>query len=184
MRTCLSLSVCNKSPESSRANPVRFIPSYELCYTGAETREGSRKAAAIMSSPTGSPFADVIQSLAGLHQEHHKALLDMRADQERRFCALVQNQREDRELFRSWMDGEVRAGGSPTAPAPPTHMPVQKMGPQDDPEAFLDLFEKTAEGMWVAPDGLASAPHPPANRGRRSWRRSSCQFRTSWSTTT
>ncbi len=24
-------------------------------------------------------------------------------------------------------------------------MPLQKMGPQDDPEAFLDLFEKTAE---------------------------------------
>ncbi len=83
-----------------------------------------------MSSPTGSPFAEVIQSLTGLHQEHHKALLDMRADQERRFCALVQNQREDRELFRSWMDREVR---------------VQKMGPQDDPVAFLDLFEKTAE---------------------------------------
>ncbi len=97
-----------------------------------------------MSSPSGSPFADVIQSLAGLHQEHHKALMDMRADQERRFCALVQNQREDRELFRSWMDREVRAGESPTALAPPTHMPVQKMGPQDDPEAFLDLFEKTA----------------------------------------
>ncbi len=95
-----------------------------------------------MSSPSGSPFADVIQSLAGLHQEHHKALMDMRADQERRFCALVQNQREDRELFRSWMDREVRAGESPTALAPPTHMPVQKMGPQDDPEAFLDLFEK------------------------------------------
>ncbi len=97
-----------------------------------------------MSSPSGSPFADVIQSLAGLHQEHHKALMDMRADQERRFCALVQNQREDRELFRSWMDREVRAGENPTVPAPPTHMPVQKMGPQDDPEAFLDLFEKTA----------------------------------------
>ncbi len=97
-----------------------------------------------MSSPTGSPFAEVIQSLAGLHQEHHKALMDMRADQERRFCALVQNQREDRELLRSWMDREVRAGENPTAPAPPTHMPVQKMGPQDDPEAFLDLFEKTA----------------------------------------
>ncbi len=42
------------------------------------------------------------------------------------------------------MDREVRAGESPTAPAPPTHMPVQKMGPQDDPEAFLDLYEKTA----------------------------------------
>ncbi len=106
-----------------------------------------------MSSPTGSPFADVIQSLAGLHQEHHKALMDMRADQERRFCALVQNQREDRELFRSWMDREVRAGESPTAPAPPTHMPVQKMGPQDDPEAFLDLFEKTAAACgWPQTD--------------------------------
>ncbi len=106
-----------------------------------------------MSSPSGSPFADVIQSLAGLHQEHHKALMDMRADQERRFCALVQNQREDRELFRSWMDREVRAGENPTVPAPPTHMPVQKMGPQDDPEAFLNLFEKTAAACgWPQTD--------------------------------
>ncbi len=106
-----------------------------------------------MSSPSGSPFADVIQSLAGLHQEQHKALMDMRADQERRFCALVQNQREDRELFRSWMDREVRAGENPTVPAPPTHMPVQKMGPQDDPEAFLDLFEKTAAACgWPQTD--------------------------------
>ncbi len=79
--------------------------------------------------------------------------MDMRADQERRFCALVQNQREDRELFRSWMDREVRAGESPTALAPPTHMPVQKMGPQDDPEAFLDLFEKTAAACgWPQTD--------------------------------
>ncbi len=43
------------------------------------------------------------------------------------------------------MDREVWAGGIPPAPALPTHMPLQKMGPQDDPEAFLDLFEKTAE---------------------------------------
>ncbi len=32
VRTCLSLSVYNKLPESSRANPVCFLPSYELCY--------------------------------------------------------------------------------------------------------------------------------------------------------
>ncbi len=136
-----------------------------------------------MSSPTSSPFADVIQSLAGLHQEHHQALLDMREDQERRFCALVQNQQQDRELFRSWMDREVRAGGIPPAPALPTHMPLQKMGPQDDPEAFLDLFEKTAEACgcprWT---GQCASFH--CCPGRRSWRRSSCQFRTSWSTTT
>ncbi len=153
VRTCLSLSVNKIHPSLHEPTlSASFLP-YELCYTGAETQEGSRNAATIMSSPTGSPFADVIQSLAGLHQEHHKALMDMRADQERRFCALVQNQREDRELFRSWMDREVRAGENPTAPAPPTHMPVQKMGPQDDPEAFLDLFEKTAAACgWPQTD--------------------------------
>ncbi len=152
VRTCLSLSV-NKI-QSSRANPVCFLPSLRtLLHWLPKPGEGSRNAAAIMSSPSGSPFADVIQSLAGLHQEHHKALMDMRADQERRFCALVQNQREDRELFRSWMDREVRAGESPTALAPPTHMPLQKMGPQDDPEAFLDLFEKTAAACgWPQTD--------------------------------
>ncbi len=163
VRTCLSLSVNKIHPSLHEPTlSASFLP-YELCYTGAETREGSRNAAAIMSAPSGSPFADVIQSLAGLHQEHHKALMDMRADQERRFCALVQNQREDRELFRSWMDREVRAGESPTALAPPTHMPVQKMGPQDDPDPW-PLWEDRGS-MWVAPDGLASAPHPPANRG-------------------
>ncbi len=33
VRTCVSLSALNKNPESSRANPVRFLPSYELCYS-------------------------------------------------------------------------------------------------------------------------------------------------------
>ncbi len=51
------------------------------------------------------------------------------------------------------MDREVRAGENPTVPAPPTHMPVKKMGPQDDPEAFLDLFEKTAAACgWPQTD--------------------------------
>ncbi len=99
-----------------------------------------------MQSPPSSPFAEVIQSLAGLHQEQHQALLEIRDDRERRFCALVQAQQEDRELFRSWMDQGVRAGGSSARdPDGPTHLPLNKMGPQDDPEAFLELFEKSAE---------------------------------------
>ncbi|XP_016349238.1 protein lin-7 homolog A-like [Sinocyclocheilus anshuiensis] len=98
-----------------------------------------------MSSPSSSPFAEVIHSLAGLRQEHHQALLDMREDQERRFRALVQTQQEDHELFRSWMEKEVRAGGSPSAPALPAHMPLNKLGPLDDPDAFVDLFERTVE---------------------------------------
>ncbi len=104
-----------------------------------------------MSSPSSSPFADVIHSLTGLHQEHHQALLDMREDQERSFQTLVRTQQEDRELFRSWMDREVRAGGATPAPAPLTHMPLNKMGPQDDPEAFIDLFERTAEACGWPP---------------------------------
>ncbi len=95
-----------------RPNFVTVVP---------ETREGSRNAAAVMSSPTSSPFADVIQSLAGLHQEHHQALLDMREDQERRFCALVQNQQQDRELFWSWKFGRFGLGGfHQPQPCPPT----------------------------------------------------------------
>ncbi|XP_052435979.1 zinc finger protein 444-like [Carassius gibelio] len=53
-------------------------------------------------------------------------------------------QQEDRELVRSLLDREARTGtASPSAPPP--HMPLPKMGPTDDPEAFLDLFERTAE---------------------------------------
>ncbi len=146
VRTCLGLSrkAINHPSLHEPTLSASFLHT-NIHYSGAETREGSRNAAAIMSSLTSSPFADVIQSLAGLHQEHHQALLDMREDQERRFCALVQNQQEVRELFRNWMDREVRAGGIVPAPALSTHMPLQKMGPQDNPEAFLDLFEKTAE---------------------------------------
>ncbi len=128
MRTCLSLSV-NKIHRVFTSQPC-LLPSFLTNFVTLVPKpgKGSRNAAAIMSSPTGSPFADVIQSLAGLHQEHHKALMDMRADQERRFCALVQNQREDRELFQSWMDREVRAGENPIAPAPPPTCRYRRWG--------------------------------------------------------
>ena len=106
-------------------------------------------AAEMQSLPgtSGTPFADIITSLAGLHQENHQALLDLRADQEKRFHVMMQAQQEDRELFRSWLDRGVRTesafpGAAATAAA---HMPLSKMGPADDPEAFMDLFERTAE---------------------------------------
>ncbi|XP_042571950.1 uncharacterized protein LOC122135788 [Cyprinus carpio] len=73
------------------------------------------------SGPSGSPFAEIITSLAGLHQEHHQALLDLRADHEHRFQAMMQVQQEDRELFRSLLDWEGRTrrprhvGGRQTA---------------------------------------------------------------------
>lgn len=120
---------------------IKIIDSH--CDEWGRAENHRNGAAAIMSSPSSSPFAEVIHSLAGLHQEHHQAQLDMREDQERQFQALVQTQQEDRELFQSWIDREVRAGGSPSATALPAHMLLNS--PQDDPEAFIDLFDRTAE---------------------------------------
>ncbi|XP_067312541.1 zinc finger and SCAN domain-containing protein 25-like [Pseudorasbora parva] len=97
-----------------------------------------------MQTPSASPFADIITSLAVLHQDLHQAMLDLRADQERRFEAIVRGQQEDREKFRSWIDREVRTEAAGLASAP-VHVPLHKMGPQDDPEAFIDLFQKAAE---------------------------------------
>ncbi|XP_048042811.1 uncharacterized protein LOC125266314 [Megalobrama amblycephala] len=85
-----------------------------------------------LTSPT--PFADIISSLAVLHQDQHQALLDLRTDQERRFQAILQAQQEDRGRFRSWIDREVRMEATGQHAAP-THLPLNKMGPHDDPEA-------------------------------------------------
>lgn len=58
---------------------------------------------------------EIIQSLMGLHQEHHQALLFMRDDQEQHFQALIQAQQEESELFRSWINCEIQATGTPSA---------------------------------------------------------------------
>ncbi len=57
------------------------------------------------------------------------------------------------ELHKEWTETGVRASRvttlrlwSPTI----THVPLMKMGPHDDPEAFVDLFEKTAEACGWA----------------------------------
>ncbi|XP_077069902.1 uncharacterized protein LOC143722376 [Siphateles boraxobius] len=72
----------------------------------------------------------------------------MRTNLEGRFQFLIQGQQEDCERFRSWMDREVRPGSTPPTVEHP-HLPLNKMGPQDDAEAFLDLFERSAEaGGW------------------------------------
>ncbi|XP_039525223.1 uncharacterized protein LOC120479052 [Pimephales promelas] len=105
-----------------------------------------------MQSPSGSPFADIIQSLAALQRDQHQALLSMKEEQDQRFQALLQGQQEDRELFRSCLGREIPAT-PPPASASATPLTLGKMGPQDDPEAFLDLFERSAEAReWPKED--------------------------------
>ncbi len=96
------------------------------------------------ASPT--PLAELVQSLAGLHQVQQQALLDMKLEQEDRFRLLVQAQDEDRRAIRSLLGRE----GTPVAAPSIAHVPLMKMGPHDDPEAFVDLFEKTAEACGWA----------------------------------
>ncbi|XP_048010038.1 uncharacterized protein LOC125244109 [Megalobrama amblycephala] len=102
---------------------------------------------------TPAPFEEIITSLMVMQQDQHQALLELCQDQERRFQAVLQAQQEDRERFRSWMDREVRPGVMDQRVVP-THIPLHKMGPEDDPEVFLDLFERSAEvcgwprGQW------------------------------------
>ncbi len=93
-----------------------------------------------------SPFAELVKSLAGLHQAQHQALMDMKLEQEDRFRLLVQAQDEDRRAIRSLLGREENPVIAPSI----AHVPLMKMGPHDDPEAFVDLFEKTAEACGWA----------------------------------
>ncbi|XP_039513052.1 uncharacterized protein LOC120468602 [Pimephales promelas] len=103
-----------------------------------------------MSSPSGSPFTEIIQSLAAMQREQHQALLSFKEEHEQRFQALLQGQQEDRELFRSCFDQGAAATPATTSAAA---LSVSRMGPQDEPEAFLDLFERTAEARgWPKTD--------------------------------
>ncbi len=92
------------------------------------------------------PLAELVKSLAGLHQAQHQALMDMKLEQEDRFRLMVQAQDEDRRAIRSLLGRE----DNPVAAPPIAHVPLMKMGPHDDPEAFVDLFEKTAEAYGWA----------------------------------
>ncbi len=92
------------------------------------------------------PIAELVKSLAGLHQAQHQALMDMKLEQEDRFRLLVQAQDEDRRAIRSLLGREETPVAAPSI----ARVPLMKMGPHDDPEAFVDLFEKTAEASGWA----------------------------------
>ncbi|XP_057200037.1 uncharacterized protein LOC130560338 [Triplophysa rosa] len=132
---------------------------------GAETREKEVGSRGQMQTPPATPFADVISSLAVLHREQHQALLQLRADQESRFQAILQAQKEDREAFRSWLDREVQAGGR-TEAASGSHLWLTKMGPQDEPEAL-----RPAAGRGTAEEGHSFALAQQLRDSCRRWLR-------------
>ncbi|XP_051970081.1 neurotrophin receptor-interacting factor homolog [Xyrauchen texanus] len=99
-----------------------------------------------------SQLAEVLQSLATLHQSHQQSLLELRQDQDRLFFEIMRAQAEDRLAIQSLLSQEAASDTAATPDTCATLPPpaLQKMGPADDPEAFLDLFERTAE-IWGWP---------------------------------
>lgn len=69
------------------------------------------------------------RSLTNLHHVQHQPLLEL--------SVLTQG----------------TASASPTNIAPPLHVPLQKMGAEDDPEAFIELFERTVGKRISGRDG-------------------------------
>ncbi len=130
--------------------PASFFPYLRtVLHWCRNPGRGSRHATMQSAQPT--PLAELVKSLAGLHQAQHQALMDMKLEQEDRFRLMVQVQDEDRRAIRSLLGREDNPVAAPTI----AHVPLMKMGPHDDPEAFVDLFEKTAEacGKGCAPIG-------------------------------
>ncbi len=92
-------------------------------------------------------------------------------------------QQQDRELFRSWMDREVRAGGfHQPQPCPPTCR-CRRWDRRTTRRRFSTSLRRPRRHVG-GPRWAGQCASFPCCPGRRSWRRSSCQFRTSWSTTT
>ncbi len=80
MRTCLSLSVNKIHPSLLRANPVCFLPSLRtlLHWCRNPGRKPERRCHHVLTQ-RDRHLRMSSSRLRGLHQEHHKALMDMRA---------------------------------------------------------------------------------------------------------
>ncbi|KAL7867075.1 hypothetical protein AOLI_G00148890 [Acnodon oligacanthus] len=91
-----------------------------------------------------SPLGELMKALSLLQQTQHQALLDAQRENQARFEALVQGQEADRRLLWSLLSGPSTLAPTPAA------MSISKMTPQDDPEAFVELFERAA-GDWGWP---------------------------------
>ncbi|KAK5866487.1 hypothetical protein PBY51_020675 [Eleginops maclovinus] len=88
-----------------------------------------------------SPLGQALQRLA-LMQESTTAL---QRQQSEALLVIASSQREDRALLRELLQRPAAREAEPvTNPARPPQIALQKMSADDDPEAYLDIFEGTA----------------------------------------
>ncbi|XP_069370615.1 uncharacterized protein [Paralichthys olivaceus] len=75
-----------------------------------------------------------------------QCLLAMQQQQTQALTTIAAEQREDRALLREWIQRPATPPPEPgTSSRRPPAVSLQRMTPEDDTEAYLDLFEGTAE---------------------------------------
>ncbi|KAL7838307.1 hypothetical protein AOLI_G00267110 [Acnodon oligacanthus] len=117
--------------------PGIFPPSHQRRTVTVVPKPGKEWTVVAMESSLG----ELVKALSLLQQTQHQALLDAQRENQARFEALARGQEADRRLLRSLLL-------APSTPAPtPATISISKMTPQDDPEAFVELFERAA-GDW------------------------------------
>lgn len=96
-------------------------------------------------------LAGLIQTLAGIQQ--HCGLVALCAEQGQQLRALLAAQAEDRNLLQMWVQrtdaraAATAANNRSNAPTRPLLLTLAKTWPQDDVEALIELFERTAEAL-------------------------------------
>lgn len=86
-----------------------------------------------------SPLADLIISLSNLHQTQHPAASRPGAAEKRTRLTPWQLQ-----VLQDLAQQASIPAAAPAAGVAPPHIAITKMGLQDDPEAFLELYERSA----------------------------------------
>ncbi len=138
----LKLILCLKSLIKALLTLYSWLPRHSATQAGLHwcRNPGRGSHHATMQQSAGSTaLAELVKSLDSLHHSQHEVLMDIRRKQENRL--LAQANEEDQRAIQSLLGQEVQPGAAP----PIAHVPLVKKSPHDDPEAFMNLFEKTAE---------------------------------------
>lgn len=82
-----------------------------------------------------------IYALPSIHQMQHQVLITLCMEQEAHFQVLLQAQDEDQQVLRTMIQPAGLSAAGTVIAAGTSHITLTKMGPQNDPEAFIHLFE-------------------------------------------
>lgn len=98
-------------------------------------------------------------TLTSIHQTEHQTFVMLRMEQEQWCQALLQAQEQNWQLLGTLAAAPAKAAGKP-------HVMLTKMGPQDDPEAFVELFKDQLMAQQLPLTNLLEYPELNLATGR------------------